>query len=67
MKRLAVTLLVLLEVLNIFCSGLNIVCQWNQLDFKFPTPQIRACVIRNNVFIQQNVLPIDVDVDYKGI
>lgn len=37
------------------------------MDYNFPTPQDRAEAIRNKDFIQENVVPIDVDVEYKGI
>jgi len=36
------------------------------MDFLFPTPQDRSNAIKNGLFIQPNVIPIDVDVDYHG-
>ena len=66
MKYLSIIFVLLLGSSYILCSDLNIVCQWNQIDFDFPTPQDRTEAIRNKDFIQQNVVPIDVDAEYKG-
>lgn len=41
--------------------------EWKQLDFNFPTIQIRQDAIARGLFVQRNCFPIDVDVDYIGI
>ena len=65
MKCFSIIFALLLE--TSLSSKLDIVCQWNQIDFKFPTPHDKAEAIRNKDFIQQNVIPIDIDAEYKGI
>lgn len=40
--------------------------EWRQLDFAFPSAQIRASAIQRRQFIPENAVPIDVDVDYQG-
>lgn len=39
--------------------------EWSRLDFVFPRPDLRELAIRNGQFVQQNCIPIDVDVDYR--
>jgi len=36
------------------------------MDFLFPTAQDRSYAINSGLFVQPNVIPIDVDVDYHG-
>lgn len=45
---------------------LNSIRKWRQIDFDFPSPSVRADAIKDGMFIQSNVLPIDVDVDYQS-
>lgn len=40
--------------------------EWNQLDFNFPSQQDRQNAIDNELFVQANAFPIDMDVDYNG-
>ena len=40
--------------------------EWNQLDFNFPSQQDRQNAIDNELFVQANAIPIDMDVDYNG-
>lgn len=40
--------------------------EWRQLDFVFPSAQIRASAIQRKQFVAENTFPIDVDVDYQG-
>ena len=67
MQYLSAALVLLLKAFSILCvADLEIVCQWNQMDFAFPTIQEKNYAISNKLFIKNNVIPIDVDVDYKG-
>lgn len=67
MTFVTLNFLLLLKVLGILSLGsLDNICQWKQIDYAFPTLQDRDYAIRNKLFIQNNVVPIDVDVDYKG-
>lgn len=45
---------------------LNIIREWRQMDFNFPSSSERANAISKGLFIPSNVVPIDVDVDYQG-
>lgn len=40
--------------------------EWNQLDFNFPSPRVRADAIQKKLFVPLSNFPIDVDVDYQG-
>lgn len=67
MAYLSLVLLLLLKASSIFgIADLQPICTWNQMDFLFPTTQDRINAINNGLFVQQNVIPIDVDVDYHG-
>lgn len=48
-------------------SALVSIKEWKQLDFNFPSQQIRQDAIARGLFVQRNCFPIDVDVDYQGI
>lgn len=48
-----------------FIQQLKIVAEWKTIDFAFPRPDMREKVIQNGNFIQENCVPIDVDVDYQ--
>lgn len=50
---------------NFGLKNLKKVAEWKTLDFVFPGPDVRQLVIQNGNFIQQNCVPIDVDVDYQ--
>jgi len=67
MTFLSLALLLLLNASSIFAvADLKLLCSWNQMDFSFPTPQDRTNAIKSGLFVQPNVIPIDVDVDYHG-
>ena len=67
MKCLSIFCLLLMFASCKLCSNLDIVCQWNQMDFNFPTLEDREEAIRSKDFIQRNVIPDDVDIQYQGI
>lgn len=48
-------------------SSMNIIKEWRQLDFLFPSPTIRADAINRKLFVPANAFTIDVDFDYQGI
>lgn len=47
-------------------KSLKILSEWKEMEFEFPTRDIRENAILNNVFIPGNAVPIDIDVDYRG-
>lgn len=40
--------------------------KWNLIDFKYPTPAARQHAINDKSFIPENIIPIDVAVEYRG-
>jgi hypothetical protein len=59
----------LLKASNVILQSqsLNLHREWTQLDYNFPTAQIRADAIQRKLFVPLNNVPIDVDVDYIGL
>lgn len=47
--------------------NLRLLSQWKELEFEFPTPELRQYAISNGQYVRGNSVPIDVDVDYSGI
>lgn len=66
MKIFAAIIFLLLKTSISFCSELEIVCEWKLIDYKFPTAADREYAIENQLFIPENVVPIDVDAHYEG-
>lgn len=64
MKCLPAVFLFLLQATKIISSDLVIKYQWEQIDFQFPNPETRANAIKNKHFIQENIIPIDVQTYY---
>lgn len=46
--------------------SLKQLAEWKELEFEFPSPNIRENAILNNGYIPGNSVPIDVDIDYRG-
>lgn len=60
------TFLLLVQATVTFCQvPLLSVVKWNQIDYVFPS-QVRNSAIQQRAFIQKNVFPIDVAIDYDG-
>lgn len=69
MKYFSLIFVFLLKAFFICCQqrlDLDLVREWKQLDFDFPSSLVREDAIRKGNFIQQNAVPIDVDIDYQG-
>lgn len=66
MKRFAVALIFILNISIIIGLQLEHIREWKQLDFDFPTARDRTNAVRKGQFVQENAIPIDVDVDYQG-
>jgi len=47
-------------------SGLDLIYDWRQLDYNFPTFTARDAAIKSGQFVRINCVPIDVAVDYQG-
>lgn len=45
---------------------LNVFKEWRTMDFKFPTPAARQTAINNGNFVAENIIPIDVAVNYRN-
>lgn len=41
--------------------------QWRTMDFQFPSDAIRQQAISSQKFVPENIIPIDVAVDYKSM
>jgi hypothetical protein len=64
MKLIAVLFIVTL----IKCSSsVTVYRKWNLIDVKFPDLNIRRKAISDGTFVPENIIPIDIDVDYKGL
>lgn len=46
--------------------SLKQLAEWKELEFEFPSSNIRENAILNNGYIPGNSVPIDVDIDYRG-
>lgn len=46
---------------------LRTMVEWKQLDFEFPNNNERDLAIKEKRFVASNCIPLDADVDYKGI
>lgn len=40
--------------------------EWNELEFEFPSRNLRENAILNNGYIPGNSVPIDLAIDYQG-
>ncbi len=63
--------LLLLTTIGTKCRAqftyLGLIAQWNQMEFAFPSPELRQLAIYQRKYIPGNSVPIDVDVDYSGM
>lgn len=70
MNYAIVALIFTWKISIVFCRhsslALELVRDWKQLDFSFPTPRDRDAAVKKGLFVASNVFPIDVDVDYHG-
>lgn len=41
--------------------------EWRQMDFQFPSKAVRQQAINNGNYVPENIIPIDVAVDYRGM
>lgn len=64
---LLVTVLSLVKLSSQQVKPLKMLYQWREMEFQFPSQEDRENAILNNVYIPGNSVPIDVDVDYRGI
>jgi hypothetical protein len=68
MKHMWMVLVLLgIAVSHANSQQLKLVNEWKSVDFNFPTERHRQEAITNRVFIPGNAVPIDVDVQYKGL
>ncbi|XP_037026149.1 major royal jelly protein 1-like [Bradysia coprophila] len=67
-KTSSVVLLLILMLSKISTQqlvSLKQLAEWKELEFEFPSPNIRENAILNNGYIPGNSVPIDVDIDYR--
>lgn len=63
---LLVTVLFLVnEISTQQLKSLKALAEWKEMEFEFPSNDIRESAILNNLYIPGNSVPIDVDVDYR--
>lgn len=61
-------LIIFLSMTAIACqSQMNIIKEWRQLDYLFPSTAVRVDAINRGLFVPANAFTIDVDVDYQGV
>lgn len=46
---------------------LKLVSEWKDLEYAFPSQQLRQSALRNGLYVPGNGVPIDVDVDYRDV
>lgn len=46
---------------------LKLVSEWRDLEYAFPSEQLRQSALRNRLYVPGNGVPIDVDVDYVDV
>lgn len=54
------------QVFNGNTNAVNPFAQWRTMDFIFPTPAMRQQAISSKNFVPENIILIDVGVDYKN-
>lgn len=47
-------------------KSLKLLSEWKEMEFEFPSHEIRETAILNNLYIPENAVPIDLDIDYRG-
>jgi hypothetical protein len=63
--KLAIIFLVIVPLIEI-SESVRVFKQWTLMDIHFPNNNVRQRAISDGTFIAKNILPIDVDVDFKG-
>lgn len=68
MKHLSLVLVLLLKLTISNCQRLDleVLRDWKQLDFAFPSAAARSEAITKKLFVAANAFPIDVEPDYQG-
>lgn len=61
-----ITILIVFYAAQAYSNVPNEFKSWNQMDFKFPSNAIREKAISDGYFNAANVIPIDVQPDYRG-
>ena len=67
LKCLLCTALIYQVNCQIYGKQPKIINEWRYLDFAFPTNQDRDLARQNGRYVVGNSVPLDVDVDYRGI
>ncbi len=68
--KVFVLLVTVITLVNEISSQLQLVplkqlAEWKEVEFEFPSPNVRENAILNNNYIPGNSVPIDVDIDYR--
>ena len=68
MKCLVVNLFILINCFHALAQmEFKLLAQWKQLDFAFPSEQVKQMAIRKGQFVMGNAVPLDTQVHYRGI
>jgi hypothetical protein len=59
-------LLSIIYLTTIATAQVNEIKKFTVMDFKFPTEAQRQQAISSRLYVPENIIPIDVDVDYRG-
>lgn len=63
---LFLTVLSLVKISSQQLQSLKILSEWKEMEFEFPSRDIRESAILNKNYIPGNSVPIDIDIDYRG-
>lgn len=63
---LLVTVLSLVKTSSQQLQSLKILSEWKEMEFEFPSHDVRESAILNKLYIPGNAVPIDLDIDYRG-
>ncbi|XP_070509323.1 dopaminechrome tautomerase-like isoform X2 [Chironomus tepperi] len=63
--KIPLTLSILLILTSNTEANVQIFKQWQQMDYYFPSPAIRQQAINSGNYVPENIIPIDVSVDYR--
>lgn len=68
MKYFLLTIFIFATIWSITSSAdLKVLGEWREMEFKFPTNEAKQNALITGKYVVGNSVPIDVDVDYKGI
>lgn len=68
MKYFLLTIFIFATIWSITSSAdLKVFGEWREMEFKFPTNEAKQNALITGKYVVGNSVPIDVDVDYKGI